>query len=265
MKQIRIDADALFRAVTATGYKLLAFHLDLNTGEIVSRTLRPDEVADAPQGPSVAALPKLGGDLTPKKDALPFGPLPVAAPKKDLFGDDGPKKEKFGGDFWKRDSKKADPFGKDGFRRESATKKLAEMFGEGPAGPRKPDPFASLSDKSKEDPKAIPVRETSNQSVEPNDPQRPRIPAFTESQVIELMQLFAKDAGDPQIKAEMISALSDSKPEKAFERVLRKYARTTQQWERYFRKQALLYAETWLSDLGIAWELDEKAETGRGL
>ena len=59
---LKIDADTLFRAVTATGYKLLAFNLDLRTGEIVSRTLAPNEVAPPPDAPSVKPLPKMGGD-----------------------------------------------------------------------------------------------------------------------------------------------------------------------------------------------------------
>lgn len=254
MKQIAIDADALFRAVSATGYKLLAYHLNLDTGVIESRTLRPDEVADAPQGPSVAELPKLGGDLSVKKDAQPFGPPPVeGASKKKLFaGEDGPKK-KFDGDFWKRESKKADPFAGDGFRRQNATKKLAEMFGGG-AKDEKRELFAPS------DAAAAPVAAPAGPAGEPpaDDPRRPRIPVLTEAQVVELMVLFMKDSGDPQIKAEMQSALSGAKPAAAFERVLRKYARTAQQYERYFRKQALLFAETWLSEQGVAWELVER-------
>jgi hypothetical protein len=35
--------------------------------------------------------------------------------------------------------------------------------------------------------------------------------------------------------------------------------RRAQQFERWFRRQALHYAETWLSDLGIAWELIENS------
>jgi hypothetical protein len=264
MKQIRIDAAALYRAVTATGYKLLAYHLDLDTGEIHSRTLRPDEVADAPTGPSVAELPKLGGDLTPKKNAQPFGAPPVA-PKKKLFDDDGPKKSKFEGDFWKADKKKADPFGQDGFRRENATKKLAALFGDAPAQ-KKPDPFASLDAPSggaigaaKESP-AAPAEKTGPRAITPapDDPRRPRIPAFTEAQLVELMTFFAKDSGDPAIRDEMLNALGSAKPVPAFERVLRNYQRTHQQWERYYRKHALLFAETWLSDFGVAWELFEE-------
>src|SRR6185295_6956049 len=117
MDIIKIDADTLYRAVTATNYKLLAYNLNLKTGEIVSRTMRPDEVADAPQGPSVRPLPKMGGELAPKKELNLFGPAdPTPQPKKKLFSDDdGPKKPGFSGDFFKRDDKKkVDPFGGDG-------------------------------------------------------------------------------------------------------------------------------------------------------
>src|SRR5438046_770947 len=107
MSTIKVDADVFFRALTATGYKVLAYHLNLDTGEITSRTLRPDEIAAEPLEPSVKPLPKLGGDLTPKKDALPFGPTPTAGePKKKLFDDDAPKKPDFQAGFWKREEKK---------------------------------------------------------------------------------------------------------------------------------------------------------------
>src|SRR5579864_6707889 len=120
MPQISIDADVLFRAVTATGFKLLAYELNLASGEIHSRTLKPDEVAAAPQGPSVKPLPKMGGDLAPKKDASPFGPPPVAEKKKLFADDDLPKKAAFDSGFFKRDEQqKPDLFADGGFKRES--------------------------------------------------------------------------------------------------------------------------------------------------
>src|SRR4029078_6682782 len=97
---------------------------------IDSRTLKPGEVTAPPPGPSVKPLPKMGGDLTPKKELNPFGPAEPEKPKKKLFADDdAPKQSKFGGDFFKLDdAKKVDPFGDGGFRRESGAKKLAEIF-----------------------------------------------------------------------------------------------------------------------------------------
>jgi len=143
MSTLKIDADALFRAVTAASFKLMVYHLDLESGEIIARTLRPGEVPDAPQGPSVQPLPKLGGDLTPKKDAAPFGPPPVTAPLK-LFSDaDLPKKPAFDSGFWKREDKKRPvPFADGGFKRESSVKRLAEIFGT-KESPKADDPFAS--------------------------------------------------------------------------------------------------------------------------
>src|SRR5947207_15790514 len=143
MDAIRIDADALFRAVTATGYKLLAYNLDLRTGEIVSRTLSPEEVKAGPEAPSVKPLPKLGGDLAPKKDSSPFGPPPISSSKPKLFADDdAPRKAAFDSGFWKReDKKKPGIFGD--FKRESGSKKLAELFQGAPkGGGAKKDPFA---------------------------------------------------------------------------------------------------------------------------
>src|SRR5579862_6436294 len=170
MNSLKIDADALFRAVTATGYKVLAYHLDLKTGEITSRTLRPDEVAAPTPGPSVKPLPKLGGDLTPKKDAQPFGPPPVAAKKK-LFDDDGPKKPAFHDDFWKREEKQKPNLFADEFKREHGSKKLAEMFAP-PEKKKAADPFAKSADAKPLTPDPSPLAE------EPED--LPRIPAAPE-------------------------------------------------------------------------------------
>ncbi len=250
---LKIDADALFRAVTSTGYKLLAYNLDVRTGEIVSRTLAPNEVVAAPEAPSVKPLPKMGGELTPKKDASPFGPPPVSNKPK-LFDDDGTKKPAFAGDFWKRDdTKKPGIFGE--FKRESGSKKLAEIFA-GPPKAAKVDPFA----KSSETPAApaenagAPMAAIPNTS---NDPYYPRIPAVSDETQLSWMRQFAQDAGDPQIRDELLAALHTAKPDAAFERALRHHQRTSQQWDRYLRKQALASAEAWLGSLGVNWELIE--------
>lgn len=256
---IKIDADALFRAVTATGFKLLAYNLNLDTGEITSRTMRPDEVAAAPQGPSVKPLPLMGGDLSPKKDASPFGPLPVE-PKKNLFGDEGkPKKNTFDNDFWKRDDKgKRDLFGDGGFKRESGSKKLAEIFGEGPAK-KKVDPFAKPAEPAPAAATPAPTHSAAapSEPAPPEDPRNPRIPAASEEQQIEWMRAFAMQFGDPQIREELLAALKAAKPAAAWERVTRKHARMGQQWERWYRKIALEYGELWISDFRISWELVE--------
>jgi hypothetical protein len=253
MEPIKIDADALYRAVTATGYKLLAYNLDIKTGEIVSRTMRPEEIANAPQGPSVRPLPKMGGELTPRKEANLFGPAePAAQPKKKLFDDDGPKKPAFGSDFFKRDDKKkVDPFGAEGYQRQSGAKKLAEIFAE-PAKKSAPPPTP-----------AVPVTPAAPAGPPvPEDPNRPRIPAISDAQLLEFRVAFAKEFGDPEIRDEMGAAVKAGTPQAAWTRVMRKHARAGQQWENYYRKQALYWAETWLSDLGVAWELIENENPG---
>ena len=257
MPAVKIDADALFRAVTATGYKLLAYNLNLDTGEITSRTMRPDEIADAQQGPSVKPLPKMGGDLAPKKDASPFGPLPIE-PKKSLFSDDDkPKKAAFNNDFWKRDdSGKKDLFGDGGFKRESGSKKLAEIFGDGPAK-KKIDPFAKTAEPAPSAPSPAPAPTAAAEPAPPEDPRKPRIPAASEEQHAEWMRAFAMQFGDPQIRDELLAALKSAKPPAAWERVTRKHARMGQQWERWYRKVALEFGELWISDFQISWELIE--------
>jgi hypothetical protein len=267
MPQIPIDADTLFRAVSATGYKLLAFHLDLNTGKISSRTLRPEEVAPLPDGPSVKPLPKMGGDLSAVKPNAPppLAPLPSTQKKKLFADDDGPKKPKFAGDFWQRDDKKKDDLFKDGgFRRENATKKLAEIFGDPkPQKPPEPASTPSPAEAAKnpfgEAPKdsVQPIPGISDSTLSPDDPKNPRIPAATEQLQLQWMFNFARDCGAPEIRDELMTAFKATQPASAFERILRKYQRMNQQWDRYFRKQALDYAESWLSDLGIQWELIE--------
>jgi len=245
---LTIDADALFRAITATGYKLLAYNLDLRTGEIISRTLAPNEVSIPPEAPSVKPLPKMGGDLTPKKEAPLFGATEKPAAKPKLFDDDE-KKPAFEGDFWKRDDKKKSaPFGE--FKREHGSKKLAEIFGEKPKS-TKPDPFAA--------PTTAPIKaESTPVPSSSTDPYYPRIPAVSDETQLEWMRQFAKDSGDPLIRDELTAALHTAKPSAAFERALRNHLRTAQQWERYLRKQALASAEAWLGTLGVTWELIEK-------
>jgi len=256
MEPIKIDADVLYRAVTATGYKLLAYNLDIKTGEIVSRTMRPDEVAAAPQGPSVRPLPKMGGELTPRKEVNLFGPAePAARPKKKLFDDDGPKKPALSGDFFKRDDKKkVDPFGAEGYQRQSGAKKLAEIFAE-PAAKKAPTRSPPLEKGGPGGVNPFTPESSPSQGGENEDPSRPRIPAISDAQLLEFMVAFAKEFGDPEIRDEMGAAVKAGNPQAAFGRVMRKHARAGQQWENYYRKQALYWAECWLSDLGVAWEL----------
>jgi hypothetical protein len=257
MEAIRIDADALFRAMTATGYKLLAYNLDLRTGEIVSRTLSPDQVKAGPEAPSVKPLPKMGGDLAPKKDTSPFGPPPVASNKPKLFAeDDAPKKAAFDSGFWKRDDKKKpDIFGE--FKRESGSKKLAEIFQDAPkSGGAKKDPFAKS-----EEPGAQKASRPPSEEIPPpesaNDPYYPRIPAISEATHLDWMRQFARDCGDPTIRDELLGALNASRPSNAFERALRNHLRMGQQWEGYLRKQALATADAWLASINVNYELIE--------
>lgn len=274
MPGIRIDADAMVRAVTAHDYKLLAHYLDLRSGEITSRTLTPEEVQEPPPGPSVPPLPVLGGDLSVKKDASPFGPPPGEAAKKDLFKDEGPKKEAFAGDFWKRDKKESqDPFG-GGFQRTSGTKKLAELFGEKPPdaeAKRIRDPFAKPDEESKaanaakaeQKPEAP---DSGGEFVARIDEDSPlqRIPPANEAQHVLWMRTFAKECGDPQIGEKLLHALGAKKPIGAFEKALRGYQRMHQQWLKYYRRQALHYAEAWLKALPVEWAIVEDSAPGPG-
>jgi len=255
MSTIKIDADALFRAVTAAHFKLLVYHLDLDSGEVIARTKRPGEVPDAPQGPSVPALPKIGGNLAPKKDAAPFGPPPVTASKKLFSDDDLPKKPAFDNGFWKREGKQRPAiFGEGGFKRESGTKRLAEIFGE--KTPEKPaDPFVPPAAVTPQAATATPAAPPA--VAAPNEARQPRIPVAGEAQQLEWVRAFAKDFGDPRIREEILHALQAAKSLAGFERVLRKYQRMSQQWDVYYRKQALACAEAWLETLGVQWELVE--------
>ncbi|MGD0092307.1 MAG: hypothetical protein ABSE73_20515 [Planctomycetota bacterium] len=268
MSALRIDADALFRAVTASSFKLLVYHLDLESGEVLARTLRPGEIPDAPQGPSVKPLPKLGGDLAPKKDAAPFGPPPVTASRKLFSNDDLPRKPAFANGFWKREEKKRpNPFGQGGFKRESSTKRLAEIFSAKepqknpdpftPPAPAKPACSAGVPPASAGETPAVRSAGVPPASARPDEMHQPRIPVADEAQQLEWVRAFARDFGDPQIREEILHALKTGKPMSGFERVLRKYQRMNQQWDVYFRKQALACAEAWLETLGVTWELVE--------
>jgi hypothetical protein len=267
METLQIDGDALFRAVIAYDYKLIAYYLDLRSGEIVSRTLTPEEVQEPPPGPRVKPLPLLGGDLHERKSEALFADVPGHVQKKpDLFKDDGSKKKAFEGDFWKRGkSERKNPFGEE-FRRESSTKKLAEMFGEAPPEQKKPDPLAPPPAANRAAPTASPSAPTGPAPQAPPaegsyvpvlDLSQPlqRIPPASVEQNVEWMRAFAKDCGDPKIKDQLLHALAGGKPIAAFERTLRQYQRTNQQWDRYYRRQAYHYAGEWLKALPIQWEI----------
>jgi|GEM_PF-1776148 len=268
MAQLKIDPDALFRAITATDYKLLSYSLNLESGEIVSRTLHPDEVAAVAQGSIVPALPKMGGDLTPKKDASPFGALLLEQSEtqkaKNLFKDDTPKKTNFETDFWKRDEKtKPSIFGEGGFQRENATKKLAEIFGDAPAK-KKSDPFARPATPMSAPPTPMPVAPQPQlvplkpSEAPPVQGSLTRIPAADQPLQLQWMTDFARTCGAPEIRDELLAGLKTKQPSAGFERVLRKHQRMGQQWERQYRKRALESAEAWLSTLGLQWEFIEK-------
>ena len=257
METLQIDGDALFRAVIAYDYKLIAYYLDLRSGEIVSRTLMPDEVQEPPPGPRVKPLPLLGGDLHERKSEALFADVPGHVQKKpDLFKDEGSKKTSFEGDFWKRGkSERKNPFGEE-FRRESSTKKLAEMFGEAPPEQQKPGPLAVKPPVAGAAPQAQPADGAYVPVLDLSQPLQ-RIPPASVEQNVEWMRAFAKDCGDPKIKDQLLHALAGGKPIAAFERTLRQYQRTNQQWDRYYRRQAYHYAGEWLKALPIQWEIVE--------
>lgn len=269
MAAIKIDADTLFRAVVAYDYKLMAYYLDLRSGEITSRTLMPDEVQEVPHGPRVKPLPLLGGDLSAKKDAAPFGPLPDVPKKPNLFkDDDAPKKNTFEGGFWKREGgPKKDLFGGEGLKRESSTKRLAELFGEAPPPGEQKAPVApaATSTSATDAPQPPATEKPDGDFVAQVDETSPlqRIPPASLEQNIDWMRAFAKDCGDPQIREKLQRALSAAKPIAAFERALLNYQRMNQQWDRYYRKQAMNYASVWLKAMPVEWEIVEPPDSLR--
>lgn len=275
MSALKIDADALFRAVTALDYKLLAYYLDLRDGAVVSRTLTPEEVREPPPGPRVKPLPLLGGDLRAAKSSSLFPEASAeGSGKPKLFADETPAQKKFQGDFWKREGgKRPDPFGGE-FKPISGTKKLAELFGEkmpGPpdAGQRTHGAAPRLQEQAP--PPSHPASGPKIHAPAEPPPAGPapgpaaegplqRIPPADAEQHMEWMRAFAKDCGDPEIRERLQTVLRAPKAPAAFERALRKYQRMNQQWERYHRKQALHYAAAWLKDQPIQWELVEPGE-----
>jgi len=182
----------------------------------------------------------------------------VAAPQKLFSDDDLPRKPAFDDGFWKREQKKRpNPFGQGGFRRESGTKRLAEIFG-AKEPQKKPEPFASPAPAKPDlQSRTAGVPPASPGSLAPDESRQPRIPVAGEAQQLDWVRAFARDFGDPQIREEILNALKTGRPMFGFERVLRKYQRMNQQWDVYFRKQALACAEAWLESLGVQWELFE--------
>jgi hypothetical protein len=262
MFKIRIEADAMHRAVAAHDYKLLAHFLDLRTGEITSRVLSPEEAKDAPMGPRVQPLPVMGGSLERKKDDPWLAPRSSPSGKKPLFKqDEGTrKKDPFAGDFWKRDSiDRPNLFGDKGFKGVSSSKKLAELFAEGPGkkGPRQ-DPISQGASPRNAVPAPaffpIPPEEKPPPSQDSDDPLQ-RIPVASEEQHLDWMKAFAKDCGDPDIREKLLKCFVAAHPFKGFFGVLKSYQRMSQQWDRYYRRQTLHYAAEWLKSLPIFWEI----------
>lgn len=271
MAGLRIDADALFRAVTSHDFQLLAYYLDLRSGEVSTRTLSPDDVKEPPPGPSVKPLPVLGGDLTKSKGDAPFGPV-EGEKKKDLFGDEPTeRKDPFGGSFWQRDTdRKSSPFGE--FKREQGSKKLAEIFEDAPKSTENKDPFtpkdeamkAPFDEGSAKPANPDPFEKAVPPEVDADEPLQ-RIPPATEEQNLEWHQVFARECGDPEIREVLEKALNAKKPFSAFQRTIRKYQRMNQQWDNYYRKQALFYASEWLKGLPIQWEIVDSSAPGGGV
>ena len=246
------SADRMFRAVTATGYKLLAYNLDVRTGEIVSRTLSPEEVKAEAEGPSVKPLPKLGGDLARKQAFVAPSNAPLApatnSSKPKLFADDeAPKAAAFESDFWKRDSRGKPALFAEGFKKENATKKLAEIFGGKPA----PEPAQKTERSTAQKIQKYAPHVALERALD--DPYYPRVPVADEAALRDWMRHYGMQCGDPQIREQLLAGLAGSKPEAAFERVLRQHPRMAQQWERFLRKMALACADVWLESLGLKW------------
>ena len=265
METIKIDADRMFRAVTAGGYKLLAYNFDVRTGEIVSRTLTPDEVKAEAEGSSVKPLPKLGWDLARKQAFVapsnaPLGAAPISSKPKLFAEDDTPKSEAFGSDFWKRDAKGKPALFAEGFKKENATKKLAEIFGGKPALEQKSGTASDSSARKRTRPDGKP---RSALAHAPDDPYYPRVPVADEAALRDWMRDFGMQYGDPQIREQLLAALAGAKCEASFERVLRQHPRMAQQWEKHLRKMALACADVWLESLGLKWEWVESEEARR--
>ncbi|MCX7806293.1 MAG: UPF0158 family protein [Planctomycetota bacterium] len=256
MAAIRIDADAMFRAMTAEGYKMIVYYLDRETGAVVPKQAERRLEAARKPAPTMAEETERRS-----KKAGPFHE--VAAPvekKKDLFADGSPppKKDPFAGDFWK-------PVGKP---------KL-DLFGDGPPKPVGPPKGPLFKDASGEKAAAggpaagtlpsEPVAPTVNDAPERLEGGRllliRPIPDTTRR---EWMAEFAKDCGYPDVRDRLREVLASSKdPGRGFQAVLSRYGRLSEQWERFYRRRALNAAGDWLRDSGIEYELVENAPPDR--
>jgi hypothetical protein len=255
MAKIAIDADAMFRAFTALGYKMIVYYLDRNTGAVVPRQTER-RVEYKPR-----ELPKLDQEAERPKPASPFAEVPLPAGRKDLFGDGIPqqRRDPFSGDFWKKPEKP----------------KL-NLFGDGPARPIGPpkgplfkDPPPVESNAARSDgaaPGGI-VAPTADEAPEELEGGRLLlIRPVPEKTQYEWMAEFAKDCGDPEIRDRLREAMAGAKePHRGFFSVLSRYGRLRDQWERFYRRKALDRAEEWLRQKGIEYVLVEARPTDRVL
>jgi hypothetical protein len=90
-----------------------------------------------------------------------------------------------------------------------------------------------------------------------DDPYYPRVPCVSNETRLEWMRFFAKDTGDPEIRHTLQTALAAAKPAESFERALRHHPRMEQQWESFYRRQALASATAWLTGLKVEFEIVE--------
>ncbi len=257
MAAIRIDADALFRAVTAEGYKMIVYYLDRETGAVVpkqaERRLETERKPAATMAEETERRSKKSG---------PFHE--AAAPvekKKDLFKDGTPmpKKDPFAGGFWK-----------------PVEKPKLDLFGDGhpkPVGPPKGPLFKDDGVEKASAPATAGGTAISSESVAATVEDAPEqlengrlllIKPVPDAARNEWMTEFAKDCGDPEIRDKLREAMASSKElRRGFLGVLSRYGRLSEQWERFYRRRALDAAGKWLRSAGLEYTLVENAPPER--
>ena len=271
MERIAIDADALFRAATALGYKMVVYYLDREDGKIITRQMER-------RGDSSRGGPGDLGDPTNLQSLRPKAgpPLPVQK-KADLFKE-GPeilkkRKDPFATDFWKKDTgPKPDLFGEGpakpvgppkGFLFKDDASSAAEVTaagnatnGQTPAAEVKP-PEAAAKTNGHAAGKPAPTVDDAPDELEGG--RCIRVRTITDATQWDWMAAFAKECGDPEIRDKLREAMKKSdQPQRGFFQVLSRYGRLRDQWERFYRRRALDVAEEWLKEIGIEYELVEQ-------
>jgi hypothetical protein len=252
-KKLLIDADSLYRAVTAGDYRVIAHYLDDRNGKILALALARDPRASTLETPRLGSFCKSEKDSEAQAGGNPAAEFLArkAREKKPLFHDEGAKEEPFAGGFWQNEKQTmANPFDDGATETAAERRRLAALFADDAPKPKAHDPFAALGKPAK----AAEVVEDDMDFDHLH-----RIPSVEPELWTAWRRWFVeKEVGDPEVRDKLRRTLHKDVAPEVFEETLERYQHTDGQWRRFIRKKALAAACAWLETMPLdSWNLVE--------